>query len=132
MNYTIKIGKDVNTGDIDAYYPLLDFYVYNKKTWQSVLSKSTFIVQVLDNNKTVGWGRCVDDGFFCMIYDIAVHPSYQRQGIGYMIIDEIKKYVAQNNFLSVSLFYNPDNRGSKEFYKKCGFYELPNAMRLKK
>lgn len=132
MTYTIKIGTDINTADIDAYYPSLGFGLYEAQDWKKVKEKSTFIVQVLDKNKTVGWGRCVDDGTFCMIYDVAVHPNYQRQGIGHTIIDEIKKYVAQNDFLSVSLFYNPDNPGAKEFYKKCGFYELTNAMRLKK
>ena len=132
MNYTIKIGNDINIADIDAYYPSLGFECYEAKDWEKVKEKSTFIVQVLDKGKTVGWGRCVDDGTFCMIYDMAVHPDYQRQGIGRVIIDEIKKYVAQNDFLSVSLFYNPHNPTVKEFYQKCGFYELPNAMRLKK
>ena len=132
MNYTIQIGNDIHTEDIDAYYPLLDFGVYGAKDWQKIREKSTFIVQVLDKGHTVGWGRCVDDGSFCMIYDMAVHPNYQRQGIGRTIIEEIKKYVARNDFSSVSLFYNPHNPGVKEFYQKCGFYELPNAMRLKK
>ena len=132
MKYTIKIGNDINTADIDAYYPLLDFGVYNAKDWGKVRAHSTFIVQVQDKGKTVGWGRCVDDGTFCMIYDMAVHPDYQKQGIGRTIIEEIKKYVARNDFSSVSLFYNPHNPGVKEFYQKCGFYELPNAMRLKK
>ena len=25
MDYTIQIGNDIHTEDIDAYYPLLDF-----------------------------------------------------------------------------------------------------------
>ena len=132
MAYIVKIGSDIHTADIDAYYPSLGFGLYNAKDWEKVRERSTFIVQVLDKGKTVGWGRCVDDGTFCMIYDMAVHPNYQKQGIGRTIIEEIKKYVARNDFSSVSLFYNPHNPGVKEFYQKCGFYELPNAMRLKK
>ena len=132
MKYKIQIGKDIHTADIDAFYPLLNFGVYGAKDWEKVRERSTFIVQVLDRGHTVGWGRCVDDGTFCMIYDIAVHPDYQRQGIGRTVIDEIKKYVAQNDFTSASLFYYPHNPGAKAFYLACGFYELPNAMRLKK
>ncbi|MBQ9089589.1 MAG: GNAT family N-acetyltransferase [Alphaproteobacteria bacterium] len=132
MNYTIKIGNDINTKDIDDFYPLIDFNIYKSKDWEKIRQRSTFIVQIQDKGKTIGWGRCVDDGTFCMIYDMAVHPNYQRQGIGKTIMDEIKKYVAQNDFYSVSLFYNPYNPTVKEFYQKCGFYELPIAMRLKK
>ena len=132
MAYAIQIGNDIHTVDIDAYYPLLGFELYDAKEWKKIRERSTFIVQVLDKGKTVGWGRCVDDGTFCMIYDIAVHPDYQRRGIGRTVINEIKKYVAQNDFVSASLFYNPENLAAKKFYKKCGFYELSNAMRLKK
>lgn len=132
MTLTIKIGKDIHTMDINAYYPLIGFNAYNDADWARVIAHSTFMVQVLDNGKTIGFGRCVDDSIFCMIYDITVHPDYQRRGIGRTIMDEIKKYVAQNDFVSVSLFYWPENKGSKPFYESCGFYELPNAMRLKK
>ncbi|MBR4927118.1 MAG: GNAT family N-acetyltransferase [Alphaproteobacteria bacterium] len=132
MSYSVQIGNNIHTADIDAFYPLIDFYTYNAQDWENIRNKSSFIVQVLDNQKTIGWGRCVDDGSFCMLYDIAVHPDYQKKGIGTMIINEIKKYISKHSFISVSLFYNPDNPTVKEFYKKCGFYELPNAMRLKK
>ena len=131
MQYTVEIGNKIHTSDIDAFYPSLGFELYTEQEWVKVQEKSSFIVQVLDKGKTIGWGRCVDDGTFCMIYDVAVHPDYQKQGVGTTIMDEIKKYVAQNDFLSVSLFYNPNNPSVKEFYKKCGFYELTNAMRLK-
>ena len=132
MTYTIQIGTNIHTQEIDEFYPLIDFNVYNAQDWENIKNKSTFIVQILDNNKTIGWGRCVDDGTFCMLYDIAVHPHYQGKGVGRMIIDEIKKYIAQNDFLSVSLFFNPDLPGVDKFYEKCGFYHLSNAMRLKK
>lgn len=132
MNFITKIGKDINTVDIDAYYPLIGFGTYNAADWVKVIAHSTFMVQVLDKDKTIGFGRCVDDGVFCMIYDISVHPDYQRRGVGRTIMNEIKKYVAQNDFTSISLFYWPENKGSKPFYESCGFYEIPNAMRLKK
>ena len=43
MKYTVKIGNDINTADIDAYYPLLDFGVYNAKDWEKVRAHSTFV-----------------------------------------------------------------------------------------
>ena len=126
------LGNDIHTQEIDEFYPLIDFNVYNAQAWENIKNKSSFIVQILDNNKTIGWGRCVDDGTFCMLYDIAVHPNYQGKGIGRLIINEIKKYIAQNDFFAVSLFFNPDLPGVDKFYEKCGFYHLSNAMRLKK
>ena len=34
MAYTIKIGNDIHSADIDAYYPLLGFGLYNAKDWK--------------------------------------------------------------------------------------------------
>ncbi len=131
MPYIIKTGKDIKTTDIDAFYPLIGFDVYTPQEWQKVIHASTFMIQVQLNNQTIGFGRTVDDGTFCMIYDVAVHPDFQKKGIGRIIMHQIKLYIRQNNIFSTSLFYNPNHKGIKTFYEKCGFYTIENAMRLK-
>lgn len=47
-------------------------------------------VTVRDGERLVGMGRVIGDGgCFYQVVDIAVHPDYQRQGIGYEIMDRL-------------------------------------------
>ena len=132
MHYTIKLGKRINTKDIDEIHALLKWGHYRPEQWPAVKKRSTFMVSVLAAKKTVGFARCVDDSEMCMIYDVVVHPAWQRQGIGTLLMREILKYVKSQNFATVSLFYDIRNDGLDNFYRKFGFEIIPNAMRLKR
>lgn len=131
VNYIIKIGKRINTKDIDEIHSLLNWGCYSSKQWPIIKKKSTFMVQVLCGKKTVGFARCVDDSDMCMIYDVIVHPAYQKKGIGTLLMEEILKYIKSNNFSAVRLFYDLKNTGLDNFYRKFGFEIVPNAMKLK-
>ena len=61
MDYVIQIGNDIHTSDIDAYYPMPGFELYEAKDWEKVREKSTFIVQILDSD--IGTTFC-HKGFF--------------------------------------------------------------------
>ena len=132
MNYKIKIGKKINIKDINEIHSLLNWGNYSSEQWPIVKKQSTFMVQVLCEKKTVGFARCVDDSEMCMIYDVVVHPDYQKKGIGTLLMKEVLKYIKSNNFATVSLFYDIKNKGLDNFYRKFGFETIPNAMRLKK
>ena len=131
-NFIVKIGKDINTQDIDEMHTLLNWENYRSDQWPVIKKQSTFMVQVLIGKKTIGFARCVDDTEMCMIYDVVVHPDHQKKGIGTILMNEILKYVKTQNFASVSLFYYIKNKGLDSFYRKFGFEIVPNAMRLKK
>ena len=64
MDYVIQIGNDIHTSDIDAYYPILGFELYEAKDWEKVREKSTFIVQILDSG--VGITFCPRDSSICL------------------------------------------------------------------
>lgn len=132
MHYTIKIGKEINTNDVNCILDLIGWESYSSDLWTEVINKSTFMVQVLTKDKTIGFARTLDDGRMCMIYDVCVHPDYQRSGIGTLLMQEILKYIHSHHFYSVSLFYDMSNMGVDNFYRKFGFELIPNAMRLTK
>ena len=132
MTYTVQVGKEIHTRDIDEIHTLLNWGNYLPEQWPIIKKQSTFMVQVLNGPKTVGFARCVDDSEMCMIYDVVVHPAHQKKGVGTLLMKEILKYVATQDFASVSLFYNIHNPGLDAFYRKFGFEIIPNAMRLKK
>lgn len=132
MSYIVKIGKEINISNVNEILNLVGWGEYTPEQWKIVIDKSTFMVEVLHQNQTIGFERVVDDTRMCMIYDVCVHPDYQKQGVGTLLMKEVLKYVEANDFAVVNLFYDRDNKGLDNFYRKFGFESIPNAMRLMK
>ncbi|MDR9853455.1 GNAT family N-acetyltransferase [Paenibacillus sp. VCA1] len=55
--------------------------------------------------------------------NIAVHPAYQREGIGTRLIGEAKVWAAGQGKLKLRLRVLSTNAGAIRFYRKCGFVE---------
>ena len=132
MSYIVKIGKEINISNVNEILNLVGWGEYTPEQWKIVIDKSTFMVEVLHQNQTIGFARVVDDTRMCMIYDVCVHPDYQKQGVGTLLMKDVLKYVEANDFAVVNLFYDRDNKGLDNFYRKFGFESIPNAMRLMK
>lgn len=80
---------------------------------------------VFDEDKLIGFGRAISDGVYqAALYDIAILPEYQRQGIGTMIVEDIIKRVSSCN---VILFANI---GKEKFYESLNFKKMKTAMAL--
>jgi ribosomal protein S18 acetylase RimI-like enzyme len=58
------------------------------------------------------------------IYDVAILPEYQRQGIGKIIISTITDALPGCNFI---LYASP---GKEEFYQKLNFRRMKTGMAL--
>jgi len=73
----------------------------------------------------VGFGRALSDGEYqAAIYDVAVHPAAQGNGIGKLIIQSILKRIPNCN---VILYASPGKEG---FYQKLGFRKMKTGMAL--
>lgn len=73
----------------------------------------------------VGFGRALSDGEYqAAIYDVAVHPEAQGQGIGKLIIQSILKRIPKFNII---LYASP---GKEAFYQKLGFRKMKTGMAL--
>lgn len=55
--------------------------------------------------------------------NIAVHPRYQRLGIGSRLIAEIKRHAACHGIRKLRLRVLSSNTAAIMFYRKCGFEE---------
>lgn len=66
----------------------------NFKVAPKALAGSIYGVTVKHEERTVGMGRIVGDGaMYFYIQDVAVHPEFQRQGIGRQIISHLLNYI---------------------------------------
>ncbi|MBC6137973.1 GNAT family N-acetyltransferase [Listeria innocua] len=53
--------------------------------------------------------------------DIAVHPDYQREGIGQLLMDKMKEIAREKGFIKISLRVLSINQKAIRFYEKNGF-----------
>ena len=76
-------------------------------------------------DRLVGFGRALSDGQYqAAIYDCAVLPEFQGQGIGSEIIRLI---VAELNHCNIILYASPGREG---FYRQHGFATMRTGMAL--
>lgn len=62
------------------------------------------------------------DGRRAYVHHLAVDPEYQGKGIGRMMMEELHKRFAENDYHKVHLFVEVENEGVIEFYKKVGWH----------
>jgi len=134
MKLTESISKDLNSEQINILRSSVGWC--NKRSeekWCEILSKSSFVYSVYDEDKLVGMGRIVEDGIMCMFYDVVVHKDYQGKGIGKMIMKKLIAFTEDKKYSSISLFADPNNKDFLiPFYNKFGFELFDTGMRLKK
>ena len=90
---------------------------YDMSKVTQALSDTTLTVVVRDqNNRAIGCGRAFsDDLLMTFIPDIFVHPDFQRQGIGSLIVETLKSKFAHTSF------YFGAQAGNETFFEKLGF-----------
>ena len=89
------------------------------------LPQTLYGVGALMNGTLIGMARVVGDGgLVYYIQDVIVHPNYQRQGIGTLMMDRIMAYIgaraAHNTIVGLMSAY-----GKESFYEKYGFIKRP-------
>lgn len=91
------------------------------KILKASIEASLFWVTVYDTDKLIGTGRIIGDGaMYFYIQDIIVAPSYQKQGIGHLIMTDIENYLINTCFngATVALL---SAQGKESFYAQYGY-----------
>ncbi|MCF7561497.1 GNAT family N-acetyltransferase [Sabulilitoribacter multivorans] len=110
--------------------------LFSQTTWASkrknqdikkMLESLTVFVTVRENSKLIGFGRALSDGIYrALIDDIIVDNTYQKRGIGRIIIENILKQL--DGIDEIFLNTKPN---LEEFYKKFGFDKV-STITMKK
>jgi len=80
-------------------------------------------VFVYSGAEVAGFGRAISDGVYqAAVYDVAVLPQYQGQGVGRLIMQSILDELPGMN---VILYASP---GKEDFYRKLGFRLMKTGM----
>lgn len=121
---TISDRRDIKQEDI------IDLYRSNK--WSSAekpnelylgLINSHSLVSAWDNDRLVGIGNAISDGYLVVYYPhLLVHPEYQGKGIGQMIVQKMQEKYGQFHMQMLTA----DGKAI-DFYKKTGFVRAGNT-----
>jgi len=95
------------------------------KKLETAFRNSLLRVFAFHGSTLVGAGRALSDGVWrAAIYDVAVLPEYQGQGIGSSII----QYLIEAANVDVVMLYAAP--GKEAFYEKFGFRKMTTAMAI--
>ena len=98
---------------------------YNNEIKELAFTRSHAVVFVWEEDLLIGFGRAISDGVCqAALYDVAVRPAYQGNGIGKMIINQL---IGKCPGCNIMLYASP---GKEQFYEKMNFRRMKTAMAL--
>lgn len=124
MNLDVKFDcSTVDWNVVEETLKLVGMGHYDPTVHEKAFKNSYAAVFVYDGKRMAGFGRVLSDGAYqAAVYDVAVHPDYQKAGIGRLIMDHILSKVPSCNII---LYASPGKEG---FYEKLGFRRMKTSM----
>lgn len=122
----IRIQKDCSNIDwklVTETLKRVNMGYFDAETHQKAFENSYGVIFLFDEDKLIGFGRALSDGAYqAAIYDIAVVPKYQVQGLGRLIVENLLARLPQCNVILYAAV------GKEGFYQKLGFKRLKTGM----
>ena len=81
-----------------------------------------------DGSAIIAVALCGHDGRRGHVYHLAVDPAYQGRGLGQRLLDECLEGLRGTGVQRVIIMVAEDNPRGREFWKRCGWEELPGAI----
>jgi len=126
IRYTTDVIPDANAV-IELYANAgLKRPVDDKVRIEKMFANSNLIVTAWHNEILVGVSRAMTDySYWCYLADLAVHPMYQRKGIGRNLIEQTKIKAGKDCMLV--LLSAPS---ALSYYSKIGLRNLNNGFAI--
>ena len=118
MPITISTTRDIPPEKILNLYKANQWSAANKPTelYKALLNAHS-LVTAWDDDLLVGLGNAISDGHLVVYYPhLLVHPDYQGQGIGQMIVEKF-----QEKYRHFHMQMLVADEKAIDFYKKMGF-----------
>jgi ribosomal protein S18 acetylase RimI-like enzyme len=98
---------------------------HSPEVHQKAFTASAFVIFVYDEEQLIGFARAISDGVTqTAVYDVAVLPAYQGQGIGKLMMEQMIRSLPGCSFI---LYASP---GKEPFYEKLNFRKMKTGMAL--
>lgn len=118
----------LSAGELCALQESVGFGRPNLKQIEVALKNTIYAISVEVDDEIVGMGRLVGDGArIFYIQDVFIHPKYQDQGIGTIIVEKLLLYIRSMGLEQSSIMVGlMAAKGKEKFYEKFGFKIRPN------
>lgn len=123
----LSFTHTISTENYNDLRRSVDFITIRPKRAKIALEHSLFILVAMDGPTPVGMARVVGDGgYVYFICDVIVRPSYQSQGLGRTIIEQVLTWLESQVDEEETIMVNVMSAMNKEpFYEKLGFHKRP-------
>lgn len=75
----------------------------------------------------IGFARATSDSSFnATIWDVVIHPNFQKKGLGKVLMNQIIKNLRSHDISTITLFADPQ---VINFYKNLGFMTDPDGVK---
>jgi GNAT superfamily N-acetyltransferase len=94
---------------------------HSRKDYNIAKENTLFGVTIYFDNKVIAMGRVIGDGVICFyLQDVIVHPKWQKNGIGNIVVEHLLSYIYKNaaNNATIALLAA---KGTENFYASIGF-----------
>ncbi|MBI2335107.1 GNAT family N-acetyltransferase [Candidatus Daviesbacteria bacterium] len=93
-------------------------------------SSSSF--EAYNKGKLAGTILGIFNGRRGWIYHLAVHPDFQKKGIGSLLLQKAEEALKKLGAKRILLWVRKDNLGVTNFYQKHGYFSVEDAIVLGK
>lgn len=130
MNFTFTFDKIPEIQDIINIYEtaILKRPTTDKVRITKMYENSSLVIAAWHEEKLIGVARSLTDfSYCCYLSDLAIHPDYQKHGIGKKLIDLTQEKIGVHCMLL--LLSVPT---AMEYYPKIGFEKVENGFIIKR
>ena len=126
-NLVTSHQKDVSAEEVQDICASVGWSKRDPLLIAQALNNSLAVVSVWDKGTMVGFARATGDKVFnATIWDVVVRPSYQRLGVGQLVMRELLNDLDQYDIPLITLYADP---GTDGFYRRFGFLADPSGVR---
>jgi ribosomal protein S18 acetylase RimI-like enzyme len=91
------------------------------KIKREINNQNTFFLVALIEHRIIGTVLGTHDGRKGWINRLAVHPDFQHQGIGTLLLKEVEKQINKSGIDIIACLIEEDNPDSMLFFQKSGY-----------
>lgn len=130
---SLKVIEPVTAEEFDEYFYLR--WKILRKPWNQPAGSETDLFEnqsihalIMDGNKAIAVCRMqFNDNYTAQIRYMAVHPSYQKAGLGRKLLDYLERKAIENHRHRI---YLDARENAVEFYQSCGYKVIKTSYLL--
>lgn len=117
-------------------YPVTEKYGKQKceELKEYLETDKAFVFGAVDNSNLAGWVWCHPIDRLgkkrLHIAEIAVNPTYQKQGVGQMLLNHVQSFANEKGIREIDLLVTKSNDNAVRFYEKSD-YEIERYLMKK-